>query len=56
LNLRAKHNVHIIAIKERSPENFMLVPPADFTIKADDILILLGKTDDIKKIKALKQG
>ncbi|MEZ6855069.1 potassium channel family protein [Halodesulfovibrio aestuarii] len=55
LNLRAKYNVHIIAIKERSPENFMLVPPADFTIKADDILILLGKTDDIKKIKALKQ-
>lgn len=55
LNLRAKHNVHIIAIKERSPENFMLVPPADFTIKADDILILLGKTDDIKKIKVLKQ-
>jgi trk system potassium uptake protein TrkA len=34
----------------------MLVPPADFTIKSDDILILLGKTDDIKKIKALKQG
>jgi len=55
LDLRAKHNVHIIAIKERSPENFMLVPPADFTIKADDILILLGKTDDIKRIKALKQ-
>ncbi|MBU0995186.1 MAG: TrkA family potassium uptake protein [Proteobacteria bacterium] len=54
LNLRAKYNVHIIAIKELVPENFLLVPPANFIIKDSDILIMLGKTDDIKKIKALK--
>jgi len=33
LNLRAKYNVHIIAIKELVPENFVLVPSASFTIK-----------------------
>jgi trk system potassium uptake protein TrkA len=54
LNLRAKYNVHIIAIKELVPENFILVPPANFVIKDSDILIILGKTEDIKRIKALK--
>ena len=54
LNLRAKYNVHIIAIKELVPENFILVPPASFVIKDSDILIMLGKSEDIKRIKALK--
>lgn len=53
LNLRAKYNVHIIAIKELVPENFVLVPPASFVIKDSDVLVMLGKTQDIKKIKAL---
>jgi len=54
LNLRAKYNVHIIAIKELVPENFVLVPPASFVIKDSDILIMLGKSEDIRKIKVLK--
>lgn len=54
LNLRAKYNVHVIAIKELVPENFILVPPASFVIKDSDILIILGKTADVRKIKALK--
>lgn len=54
LNLRAKYNVHIIAIKELVPENFILVPPASFVIKDSDILIMLGKTEDIRRIKALR--
>ena len=53
LNLRARYNVHIIAIKELVPENFILVPPANFVIKDSDILIMLGKSEDIKRIKAL---
>ncbi|MFH1135363.1 MAG: TrkA family potassium uptake protein [Pseudomonadota bacterium] len=54
LNLRAKYNVHIIAIKELVPENFVLVPAAGFVIKDSDILIMLGKSKDIRRIKALK--
>ncbi len=53
LDLRAKYNVHVIAIKELVPENFILVPPANFVIKDSDILIMLGKAADIRKIKAL---
>ncbi len=54
LNLRAEYNVHVIAIKELIPENFVLVPRAGFVIKDSDVLIMLGKTEDIDRIKALK--
>lgn len=54
LNLRAKYNVYVIAIKELVPENFVLVPPAGFLIKDSDVLIILGKEQDISKIKELQ--
>jgi trk system potassium uptake protein len=53
LNLRAAYNVHIIAIKKMYPESFTLVPSADYVIQKDDTLMILGKSDDIKKIKVL---
>jgi trk system potassium uptake protein TrkA len=53
LKLRTKHNVHIIAIRDSVTDNFMLVPSADFVIKESHILVMLGKSEDIKKIKAL---
>jgi trk system potassium uptake protein TrkA len=55
LNLRAQYNVQVIAIKELSPENMVMAPPADFVIKSSDLLIILGKSEDINKIKALKE-
>lgn len=54
LNLRAKYNVYVIAIKELVPENFVLVPPAGFLIKDSDVLIILGKEQDISRIKELQ--
>jgi len=54
LDLRAKYKAYVIAIKELVPENFLLVPNANFVIKDSDLLMILGKTDDIRKIKALK--
>lgn len=53
LNMRARYNVHIIAVKEIVPDNFILAPPASFVIKDSDILIMLGKTEHINQIKAL---
>ncbi len=41
-------------LKELVPENFILVPHADFVIKDSDILMILGKSEDIRKIKVLK--
>jgi trk system potassium uptake protein TrkA len=54
LDLRARHNIYVIAVKEIVPENFVLLPPADFIIKDSDILIMLGRSEDIKRIKALE--
>ncbi len=54
LNLRAKYNVYVIAVKELVPENFILMPPADFVIKDSDILLMLGRTEDIRKIKGME--
>ncbi|MDQ1331876.1 MAG: TrkA family potassium uptake protein [Thermodesulfobacteriota bacterium] len=54
LDLKARYNVFVIAIKELVPENFVLVPPAGFLIKDSDVLILLGKEQDISKIRELK--
>ena len=53
LDLRARYHINIIAIKEYIPENFILAPPADFVIKDSDLLIMLGKSEDIKRIKEL---
>lgn len=54
LNLRAKYNVYVIAVKELVPENFILMPPADFIIKDSDILLMLGRTEDLRKIKGME--
>jgi trk system potassium uptake protein TrkA len=54
LQLRKKYGVYVIAVRELVPERFVVVPPADFVIKNSDILILIGKTKDIARIKELK--
>jgi len=53
LDLRKKHGVHIIAIEEKDSEKMHLVPSADYRIKNTDIMIILGKDEDIEKIKEL---
>jgi trk system potassium uptake protein TrkA len=52
--LRAKYNIDVIGVKELIPENFVLVPKADFIIKHSDILVVIGTQDDIKRIKELE--
>ncbi len=54
LNLRAKHNVFVVAVQETVPENFVFVPPADFVLKDSDVMIMLGRTEDIERIKGLE--
>ncbi|MDR3630735.1 MAG: TrkA family potassium uptake protein [Desulfocapsaceae bacterium] len=52
LNLRARFNVNVIAVKKSSPETFVLVPLANYVIQDSDILVILGKSDDIKKLES----
>jgi len=49
LDLRRKYQVTVIAIKDVLSDSFIPAPPSDYIIKDSDILILLGRTEDIEK-------
>jgi trk system potassium uptake protein TrkA len=51
LRLRTKYHVEVIAIREMLPDRVRMVPKADFVLKDSDILVVIGKTADVQKIK-----
>jgi len=51
LHLRSKHHIEVIAVKEMIPDRLQMVPRAEFVIKDSDVLIVIGKTENIQKIK-----
>jgi trk system potassium uptake protein TrkA len=51
LHLRSKHHIEVIAVRETLPERLTMVPRADFLIKDTDVLVVIGKEEDIQKIK-----
>ena len=53
LNLRRFYGVQIIVVKGTVPEKVVLVPTADYVIKESDILVIMGRDDDLKKIQNL---
>ncbi len=54
LELREKHYVNIIGVKQKKPEKLILAPPADFTLREDDVLIILGSSKQIEKLKQIE--
>jgi trk system potassium uptake protein TrkA len=51
LHLRTKHHIEVIAVRETLPERLTMVPRAEFVIKDSDVLVVIGKEEDIQKIK-----
>jgi len=51
LRLRGKYHIEVIAIRDVLSDKVQLVPRADFVIKDSDILIVIGKEQDIQKIQ-----
>jgi trk system potassium uptake protein TrkA len=51
LHLRSKYHIEVIGIREILPDRLTMVPRADFLIKDSDILVVIGKEQDIQKIK-----
>ncbi|MFO7982642.1 MAG: TrkA family potassium uptake protein [Desulfuromonadales bacterium] len=49
LDLRKKFEVTVIAIKDVLTDRFIPAPPPTYMIKDSDLLILIGKTDDVDK-------
>jgi trk system potassium uptake protein TrkA len=51
LHLRRKYHIEVIAVREILPDRLTMVPRADFVVKDSDILVIIGKTADVEKIK-----
>jgi len=49
--LREKYDVFVIAVKEAVPDNFLILPGADYRIKDSDVLVILGKATDIERLE-----
>jgi len=50
LQLRGKYHIEVIAIRDVVSDRVHMVPPADFIIKDGEVLIVIGKEKDIRKI------
>jgi trk system potassium uptake protein TrkA len=53
LDLRRKYEVQVIVIKHKVPEPVVHVPTANYLIKKDDILVMMGRDEDLKKVQSL---
>jgi trk system potassium uptake protein len=51
LGLRAKYHIEVIAVRDVISDNVQMVPPADFVVKDGEVLVVIGKEADIRKIK-----
>jgi len=51
LDLRKRYNLQVIAIRDVLTNKMQLVPRASAIIKDSDVLVIIGREDDIRKIK-----
>lgn len=51
LELRGKHHIEVLAVKDIITDKMHMMPRADFVIKDGEILVVVGKEKDIRKVK-----
>ncbi len=51
LELRSRYGINVLAVRQLVPEKLIINPGANFLIKDSDILYVLGKQEDIEKLK-----
>ena len=51
IQLRKKHHIGVIASRDVLTDQIQMIPSADFLIKDSDILVVIGKEQDINKLK-----
>jgi trk system potassium uptake protein len=51
LDLRKKYQLQVIAIRDVLSESLQLVPRANSVIKDSDVLVIIGREEDIQKVK-----
>jgi trk system potassium uptake protein TrkA len=51
LKLRQKFHIELIAIKDVLEDSIKFIPPPDYVFKDTDIMVCIGKLEDIEKIQ-----
>lgn len=51
LNIRGVYGINIIAVRERESRSVTVSPPADYRVGEKDILIVIGKNEDIERLR-----
>ena len=51
IDLRRRFGLQVVAIRDVLSGNVQLVPQADATIKDSDVLVVVGREQDIQKVK-----
>lgn len=51
LHLRSRFQVTVLAIRDALTDQVRMVPSASFIIKDSDILVVIGKEEDVRKMK-----
>jgi trk system potassium uptake protein TrkA len=51
VQLRSRFNIQLLAIKEIVPDKLIFVPPPEYKFKDSDILLVLGKKEDIENLR-----
>ena len=49
--LRSKYHIQLLAIKEVFPDRFIFVPPPEYKFKDSDIIVILGRKENIEKLR-----
>ena len=53
VDLKKKYNVLVISVEEMVPNRTMLIPKANHVIKDSDVLVVIGKNEDLARLKKL---
>ena len=53
LDLKNKYSIQVVSIEETIPNRVKLIPRPNHIIKESDILVVIGKNDDIDRLKKL---
>jgi len=55
LDLKNKYGVQIVSLEETVPNRVKLIPKASHVLKESDILVVIGKNEDLEKLKKLNE-
>jgi trk system potassium uptake protein TrkA len=55
VNLRKNFNIQVVSIEETVPERVKMIPRASHVIKDSDILVIIGKNEDLDRLKKIDE-